>query len=302
MNEASNSALPCSIVIPAYNAVKYAESAVKSALEQNGFKAEIIVVDDGSTDGTAESLMQLDNVRLIRQENMGKSIARMEGLRHATSRFIVFLDADDELEPNAIAAHVAAMDAEPEAVMVFGSNRLINESGTFIGMNCQTPFISESPDYIARCVTPSPSQCMYRRRALDLVGGFDVSLEHCEDIDLNIKMSKIGRIVCHGESVARYRLHPEQATKRPSKVCKAHLFVLERHFGRFATSPDLKTLKSCERKWQRYYGQFIPSEIFRYVAGRRFRDASSAFSVFFSCLPQSFFGAVAFVKRRLTHR
>lgn len=292
----------CSVVIPAYNAVQYAADAVRSALGQKSIKPEIIVVDDGSTDDTVASLSEFDDILLIRQDNRGRSEARMEGLRHATAPFVVFLDADDKLEPEAVAAHIAAMDAEPEAAMVFGSNHLINSSGASLGINLQNSFVTECPATIAHSVTPAPSQCMYRRTALNAVGGYDPTLELCEDIDLNIKMARIGKIICHGAVVAQYRLHSAQSTKRPSKICNAHLFVLKRHFGCNAMSPDTKTLTRCKRKWQRYYGQFIPSEILRHLARGHFRDALSSIAVYFFIFPQSFIGSMVFIVRRVKRR
>ena len=99
---------PCvSVIIPAYNYARFLPLAVQSALQQRGedFSVEVIVVDDGSTDDTAEVAAGLAGIRYIHQENQGLSAARNTGMLAARGDFLLFLDADDLLAPQVVSYH-----------------------------------------------------------------------------------------------------------------------------------------------------------------------------------------------------
>lgn len=111
-----------SAVIPAYNAGKYVGRAIESVLAQTHKPDEIIVVDDGSTDDTAEVVQRFgDAVRFIRQVNAGASIARNTGIEAATSEWIAFLDADDEWLPDKLKLQTEHLERNPELVWTTGN-------------------------------------------------------------------------------------------------------------------------------------------------------------------------------------
>ena len=111
-----------SAVIPAYNAGKYVGRAIESVLAQTRKADEIIVVDDGSTDDTAEVVERFgDAVRFIRQENAGASFARNTGIEAATSDWIAFLDADDEWLPNKLKLQTEHLERNPNLVWTTGN-------------------------------------------------------------------------------------------------------------------------------------------------------------------------------------
>src|SRR5690606_16535185 len=110
-----------SIVIPAHNASAYVGEAVRSVLSQTVENIEVIVVDDGSVDGTAEVLEGIRDPRLrvIRQPNRGASAARNAGLSAmGPSRFVAFLDADDRWDPRKLEMQIRYMDENPDCVIV----------------------------------------------------------------------------------------------------------------------------------------------------------------------------------------
>lgn len=292
----------CSVIIPAYNAADFVVQAVQSALRQRPEVPQVIVVDDGSSDATAALVEGIEGVTLIRQANAGCPAARLAGLKQATGAFFVFLDADDELLPGAIAAHLAAMDAAPQAAMVFGSNHRIDATGQRIGTYPQDPFETADPHVVALKVTPAPSQCMYRRSAFESVGGYNPALRLCEDSDLNIRITQAGSIVCHGEMVLNYRIHGGQSTKRPSKICRAHLGVIRSHMGESGAFADAKALARCLKKWKHYYGQNMPVEIMRTALRRDLNGSGAALKTFVACLPQSAIGAAQNLPKLLLRR
>src|SRR5262245_46865272 len=103
-----------SVIIPTYNRAAFIATAVESALKQTRPPDEILVVDDGSTDGTDSVLSEFrPPVRVIRQPNRGRSAARNTGLRAATGDAVIFLDSDDVLMPGCLESCVAALEAHP---------------------------------------------------------------------------------------------------------------------------------------------------------------------------------------------
>src|SRR5919107_192619 len=102
-----------SVVIPCYNQAHFLSEAIESVLAQTYPYFEIIVVDDGSTDNTSEVAGRYSGVRCIRQDNQGLSGARNSGLRHSKGEYLVFLDADDRLLPQALEVGLECLRAYP---------------------------------------------------------------------------------------------------------------------------------------------------------------------------------------------
>ena len=120
-----------SIIIPTYNYGRYLSKAVKSCLDQTYGNLEIIVVDDGSTDDTRVVVEGLDSrVAYVHQENQGVSAARNNGLRRAKGTFIAFLDADDYLLSDSVAARVEVLLKHPDVGIVFTDADSCDPSGT----------------------------------------------------------------------------------------------------------------------------------------------------------------------------
>lgn len=199
-------------VIPAYNAEATVERAVSSVLAANGIK-DIVVVDDGSVDATAQIVSQLAKqakiaVHLYSQENAGPSAARNLGIQKATGNWVAFLDSDDEMCSSSIRSKIEwfTQCADSESISaVYGG--FLTETGVE-----QSAFTSArhnvSPDSIGKR-NGTPGGCpalIFRRRVLSAVGGLDVKLKACEDFDLILRILQRGeRIVGNNEpSYVRY--------------------------------------------------------------------------------------------------
>ena len=109
-----------SVIIPTHNAKKYVLEAIDSVLKQNYAPIEILLIDDGSTDGTAELVQrEMPQVRIIQQANVGVAGARNTGLRYVTGELICFLNADDGWFPGKLAAQVSYMACHPKVGLVY---------------------------------------------------------------------------------------------------------------------------------------------------------------------------------------
>lgn len=161
-----------SCIVPVFNGERYLREALDSILGQTHAAAEIIVVDDGSTDATADVIAAYsDRVRCLRQENRGPAAARNRGCGAARGSFVAFLDADDLWDETKLERQIARFCARPELDLCFtyGRNFWIPELREEAAHFEQHRIARPLPVYL-------PSTLLARRRAFESVGGFDERL------------------------------------------------------------------------------------------------------------------------------
>lgn len=176
-----------SVVIPTYNRKGIVLEAINSVLEQEPKNFEVIVVDDGSTDGSAEYLDSLNlPIKIIVQKNGGVAAARNRGIREASGQYVAFLDSDDLWLPHKLQLQLAFFEAHPEAMIVC-TDEQISDAGNIQEM---TRFARNRP--IPRPSLPAfvqhtsihVSAVMAKKTLFDEVGGFNESLRIHEDSEL----------------------------------------------------------------------------------------------------------------------
>jgi len=241
-----------SVVIPAYNCALYVAEAVESALGQTFEPHEVIVVDDGSTDGTRAALAAYETrIRYVHQANQGAAAARNRGLLEARGDLIAFLDADDVWLPEKLEWQVRAMAALPDCGLVYTDGLAIGirgaPSGTLVSRRART-WIDEHgtawPHLACGDLTPvlwfencicSSSSVMVRRRCLDETGGFDPALVIAEDYDVWIKIGLRHPIAMVDRDLFRYRWREGSllgpASERDLRCREGALAVIERHLA-----------------------------------------------------------------------
>ncbi|MEP6934035.1 MAG: glycosyltransferase family A protein, partial [Nitrospirota bacterium] len=161
-----------SVIIPCYNHAHFLGEAISSVINQTYPHIEIIVVDDGSTDETAQVAKAYSNIRYVRQDNFGLSRARNVGLSHSKGAYIVFLDADDCLFHNAIDIGFRALASRNDCALVFGLfvNIGISRSmGTTISRDTNCDY----KELLQRNVIGNPGSVFYRRLVFTEIGEFD---------------------------------------------------------------------------------------------------------------------------------
>ncbi len=255
MRQTEPARLSVSVIIPTYNHAHYVAAAVQSALDQTRVPEEIIVVDDGSTDDTADVLAQFDApVRVVYQENQGRSAARNRGLDEARGDAIVFLDSDDLLATDSIERRVAVLESSPEVDVVYGDMIIIDGAGRPQGVHRDyMPGDRPSGDIFAdlalRCFILMPA--MIRRTALAGLR-FDESLAQCEDYDLWRRVAANSRFFYADQPVAYYRIHDSNTvTTQTRKMLEYELEVQRRFFEmpRFGQLPRRERARAY-----RYHG------------------------------------------------
>ncbi|PYI51683.1 MAG: hypothetical protein DMC62_07885 [Verrucomicrobia bacterium] len=121
-----------SVIIPCYNQAHFLHEAIESASAQTYSHREILVVDDGSTDNTAKVTASYPGVRYVRQENLGVASARNTGFKQSRGEYLVFLDADDRLLPEALRVGVDCLRQHPDCAFAAGFCRLIVADGSLL--------------------------------------------------------------------------------------------------------------------------------------------------------------------------
>lgn len=209
-----------SVVIPAYNAEAYVATAVISALEQTYPRVEVVVVDDGSVDGTVAALRAITDKRLrvIEQSNAGVARARNRGIEAAQGSFIAFLDADDVWARTKLTTQLTVMAANPAWVAVGSSMHHIASSGRIIGIAGQPVGNRERQQVRAAKLMPFPlSSLVVKREVLDHVGLFDekfAKLGQVEDLELLSRVAAWGDIGSVTAVLGGYRMHRASASAR----------------------------------------------------------------------------------------
>lgn len=222
--------LSVALVITTYNHAHFLPDALDSAMAQTMLPAEIIVVDDGSSDDPASVVARYPSATLLRTANQGLAAARNVGLEAARSRFIVFLDADDVLLENALADGVACHLANPGAAMVCGGFRFANAA-----LEPQGDEVFPRLGPLSRHALLRGNQIgmhatvLYDAALLRAAGGFDPGLRRCEDYELYLRLSRTQRIACHRGIVALYRMHGANMSLDAVEMLGWNRKVLERH-------------------------------------------------------------------------
>ena len=192
------------IVVPAYNATRTLAETLTTLCAQTFSDFEVVVVDDGSTDGTAQLVRSFafdPRIRLVQQENRGLAGARNAGIRAAQGDYIGFCDADDLWEPTKLEAHVAHLDRAPEVGLSYSGSTLIADDGALIG-SAQRPKLTgiTAAHVFKRNPVGNGSAPVLRREALaDLAAPaavtdpsgtvFDESFRQSEDIECWLRLA-----------------------------------------------------------------------------------------------------------------
>lgn len=254
-----------SVVIPCYNHARFLAEAIESTLTQTYPHVEIIVVDDGSTDNTAEVAAQYPGVHYVRQQNQGLSAARNAGLRESHGDILVFLDADDRLLPKAVEQGVCHLLNSPDSAFVSGRYRYIAEDGSI--MNEPGPERAEPDSYTAFLrinYVGMHATVTYRRTVIEAEGGFDPSLPACEDYDLYLRIARKYPVSVHENLVAEYRQHGQSMSRDPRLMLKTVLAVLGSNW-RYARENNSykKAYKAGVKYWREYYSRAFFDHITR---------------------------------------
>jgi glycosyltransferase involved in cell wall biosynthesis len=207
-----------SVVMPAFNVAPFVKHAIESVLKQTLADFEMVVIDDGSTDGTSDILQSVRDARLriVEQGNGGSSAARNTGAQHTRAPYIAFIDGDDLWSPQKLAIHIDFLEKHPEVDLTFSHSSIINEQGDPLGR-----YSSPVRGYISfrqlltQNVVHNGSAVVARREALERAGYFDINMRSAVDHDLwlRVALSRANNVYCIPQVLTFYRMREGQITK-----------------------------------------------------------------------------------------
>ena len=206
-----------SIVTPAYNRAAYILDAVYSGLAQTVPPLEIIVVDDGSDDGTPEKVESVQDpmVRLVSLEHAGAPAARNRGVAEARGEFILWLDSDDVLEPGAIRAYAEALADFPKAEVLYGKLTITYPDLTPMDTLLSRDWFGRNAELMRELffTNPVPNVAtMVKRQCYDRVGGYDESYPRAHDYEFWTRLAPKAHFKYLRRLVAKYRWHESNIT------------------------------------------------------------------------------------------
>lgn len=209
------------VFIAVFNGEQFLEETIASVLAQTYRNFELLVVDDCSTDRTAEILRAIDDPRLRverNERNRGRTYTRNRGLQLARGEFLAVLDADDLCEPERLAKCVAFLDSHPQVAAVGSAATYVDEGGRplFVNRVPTDSALIRSRMFTVNCFVHS-SVTMRRRWAL-AVGGYDERLSQAEDYDLLLRLGARHPLANLPEPLVRYRIHGGQVSQQKLAV------------------------------------------------------------------------------------
>lgn len=219
------------VIIPTRNRRPLLHECLEQLRAQHGVQWEAIVVDDASTDDSWTWLSQLGDPRVtaLRQDvAQRQAIARNRALGHARSRYVMFLDDDDLLRPNALAVLTDALDQTPAAVAAVGAREdwFTAQGYRRRDVHPRVPRTRDVTTALLAGWSAIPSQTLFRTEIVRAVGGYAPEIVPCDDRDLMHRVSRLGPVVLRPETVVAYRITPAQW--RPANIRQLREWVARR--------------------------------------------------------------------------
>lgn len=257
-----------SVIIPAYNSAKFLPEAIESVLAQTYPVYEIIVVDDGSIDETKEICEHYPIVKYTYQINQGVVGARNTGIRLSKGEYLLFLDHDDCLLPEAVEIGINCLNAHPDAGFVFGSYiyKSINPDGSYKieEIYDNQPEVASYETLLATKHKIQLACVIFQRFAIETVGGFDPNSELMDCINLFLRVSREFPIYFHSQVVSEYRY---TGTNQSSQAAKMLVIALRSHSFQWSyveqtgNKEYVAAYEFGKQSWIKLFGDRLPYEI-----------------------------------------
>jgi len=243
-----------SIIIPVYNTEKYIKETILSVINQSYQDWELIIIDDGSTDGSAEIIQAIDDkrVKYYYQQNASQAVARNRGIKLAKGEFIAFLDADDLWEPSKLERQLGLFD-NGKVGLTYTNCSTIDSSSSIQEADCETNFykgnvyetiisgnIVSNSSVIVRSEILSSNELWFRERRKGV-----------EDWDLWIRIAKVTEFDYIQDSLLKYRVHPDNTSSDEVLMKNSQLQTIKDLMN------SIRCDASCSKKRKRYLSSIV---------------------------------------------
>lgn len=220
------------VIIPVYNGEKFIEEAIISVLNQTYKDMEVLVIDDGSEDGTSEIVKKYEpKVKYIYQSNKGPSAARNLGMDLAKGEYLAFLDADDTYEPTKIEKQVMILNTYPDVDVVYADANMMDVNGNLQGIYKSEWCFDDHKDFLAmlifRQIVPMPPAIMIRKKCYLEGISYNSDYVHAEDYDFIIRLAQKYHFKYLKEPLYNYRRHSDNLTNNRRKQLDAEIRIIQ---------------------------------------------------------------------------
>ena len=274
-----------SVIIPTFNHGDFILETLESVFAQTFHDYEVIVVNDGSPDDTEVILrpyIEAQRIRYLCQENEGVAAARNAGLALARGKWIAFLDDDDLWPTDKLEWQLACLESS-NAVMVGGLCSLFGDAKDRKTLRFSNDFKTfNTADLFKSNPFGSPGQTLIRKSALDQIGGFDPLIWGADDMDLWIRLSRIGKIRRYYRMALFYQVHDANASLDIFRMAKNMEAVIRKNIAGLAVLEKRSSERSGYRFLFRYAGKKLLWKGAQLIASGRRRDGWAMFRE--SCL------------------
>jgi glycosyltransferase involved in cell wall biosynthesis len=221
------------VIIPTHNRADLLRKAIQSVLRQTEPNLDVFVIDDGSSSDAAERIVhgcQDDRLTFIRfDKSRGAAAARNVGIQRVTASYVAFLDDDDEWLPDKLKVQIAVMEESPADVAGVFTARVTVDRAT--GREWTTRSHGKFDPWAPNTITTS--SMLVRRTCLDIVGGFDETLEAIHDFDMWVRLSALFRFTYIDRPLVRYLVHDAGLTSDYTKKARSADRLIEKHRALF---------------------------------------------------------------------
>lgn len=252
MNELINLAPLVSVIIPCYNHGNYLSNAIESVLNQTYDHVEIIVIDDGSVDDTAMVAKKYDQIIYYYQKNQGLSASRNRGVEMSKGDYIIFLDADDWLLPDAIQLNLQKLKQNPLAALVSGGHIFYYQPEEKKWEIFKEVELDHYKQMLMGNYIGMPSVVMYQRwTAVEFP--FNTSLKNCEDYEQYFRILRKHPVIHHTGLIAVYRNHGNNKSGNIPVQLETALMVLEKQEPFLKNEDEKESWKTGIHWLKEYY-------------------------------------------------
>ncbi len=270
-----------SVVTPCYNQAHFLRDAIESILAQTYPRVELVVVDDGSLDNTAAVVADYPLARCLRQENRGVAEARNVGFGATKGEYVLFVDADDRLAPNAVQAHLRCFAEHPKAGFVVGAIEHITGDGSYRGTPHSPVLESEQYEHLLGANhIANTIAVMFRRSVFEALGGFTGYFSPAEDYEFLLRAARAFPSAHHSTVVAYYRRHATNTSRKGVIMLQAMRRVMRSQREIVRGNPRLEAAwRKGDNYWRDFFGGVTVKEIYAHLGRGEMRHATRAVKV-----------------------
>ena len=286
-----------SVIITCYNQGEYLHDAIESVLKQSYKNVDVIVIDDGSTDCTRELVVSFSGVDYVYQANSGLGAARNRGRSESRGRYLVFLDGDDFLYPDAIEINIRYLSNDPSLAFVSGWHEKVDQWGYPLEKQDALEVVKEKHyqnllrgNYIGMHGSVMYAQWAFRHLR------FDTTLKACEDYDLYLRLARQFNAASHSHKIAAYRIHGKNMSSNLVMMYHEVRKVCRRQIGHLCDDDERVASRDGVKVWGQYYATRLFNLLWNDLEKDRAWPSSEELEIVRRELPRKF---VAFCLKKI---